>query len=76
MSERRCPKCAGEMVQGFVLDQTEGSQFVGHWHEGRPRWSFWSGVKAAPYDGIPIGTFRCASCGFLEFYADSQFAAE
>ena len=72
-----CPKCQGEMVQGFVLDITHGGFFVGRWIEGPPKKSFWQGLNLpAKYEWIPVGSFRCQSCGFLESYARPEFAAE
>lgn len=76
MSEVRCPKCKGEMVQGFIPDHTYGAHLVGSWHEGQPKKSFWVRTKAPIAGGIPIGAFRCAGCGYLEFYSNARFAAE
>jgi hypothetical protein len=72
--EFRCPKCDGEMSQGFVLDSTYGARLVDQWFEGAPRKSFWYGTKLPDGKSIPIGTFRCTSCGFLESYAREEFA--
>ncbi len=72
----RCPKCAGEMVQGFIVDRTDVGVAVSSWFEGAPKSSFWSGTKAPDVNRIPIGTFRCSACGFLESYARPEFAAE
>jgi hypothetical protein len=72
----QCPKCQGEMVQGFVPDFTKNAAFVLGWHEGQPQKSFWTRTKVSSLDGVPIGAFRCQKCGFLEFYSDPKFAAE
>jgi hypothetical protein len=72
----RCPKCDGEMVQGFILDVTHGGRLVSQWAEGPPEKSFWTGVKLPAEKLIPVGTFRCDSCGFLESYAKNKFAAQ
>jgi hypothetical protein len=72
----RCPKCAGTMIQGFVVDFSETGTLVMRWHDGPPKKSFWSGTKAGQHEGIPIGAFRCDKCGFLEFYANEEFAAK
>ncbi len=64
----QCPKCNGSMEQGFILDQSYGARFVSSWTPGIPRKSFWTGTKQPNLNGIPIGVFRCASCGFLECY--------
>jgi hypothetical protein len=71
-----CPKCSGEMMQGFVPDYSYAQILVGRWHEGQAEKSFWSKTKTPSTEGIPIGAFRCQRCGFLEFYADPGFAAE
>jgi hypothetical protein len=70
------------MIQGFIPDyHSHGATYAEGWIEGQPKKSFWTRVKPlktkAPTDeAIPIGTFRCEKCGFLEFYADSKFAAQ
>jgi hypothetical protein len=71
-----CPKCGGAMVQGFVVDfHHGGSRRVSSWVEGAPQKSFWFGTTAADPKGIPIGSFRCKKCGFLESFARPEFAA-
>jgi hypothetical protein len=75
MSDGRCPKCRSGMVRGFVLHMGLAAAGVGRWHEGPPQKSFWTGTVERGA-GIPIGVFRCAGCGYLEFYADTKFAAE
>ena len=72
----RCPKCQGEMVQGFVIDYTYGARLVSQWAEGSPRKSFLGVTRKPEGKPIPIGTFRCNSCGFLESYAREEFAAQ
>ena len=71
----KCPKCSGAMVQGFIPDYTDGEALVESWLEGHPQKSYWRRTKAPLIKAIPIGTFRCEKCGFLEFYADPKFAA-
>ena len=74
--KKQCPKCSGEMAQGFVPDYSHGTINVMRWHAGQPKKSFWTGTKARLPEGVPIGAFRCQRCGFLEFYCDARFAAE
>jgi hypothetical protein len=61
------------MVQGFVPEHTLGAILVSTWVEGPPVKSFWYRTKVQG-EPIPIATFRCASCGFLESYAQAEFA--
>jgi hypothetical protein len=71
-----CPKCQGEMVQGFMPDYYAHSAiYVSSWVEGPPAKSFWTRTKVQG-EGIPIGTFRCAVCGYLESYARAEFARQ
>ena len=76
----RCPKCnSGVMVQGFIIDW-QGSKFsrVSNWVEGVPGKPGWFGttIPVPAEKCIPVGTFRCSVCGFLESYAQPEFAAK
>lgn len=67
----RCPKCNGEMEQGFILDHKDyASGFVSQWQPGEPKKSFWRGVKASKEGPqYEITAYRCSDCGYLESYA-------
>lgn len=75
-SPSQCPKCNGAMQQGFVLDNTYGARIVSQWGRGAPLKSFWTGTQAPEGEVIPIGTYRCSSCGYLESFAREEFAAK
>jgi hypothetical protein len=71
-----CPKCSGEMVLGFTGWSHGGTRCVSSWEEGAPEKSFWWGTKNSPKEKqVPVGTFRCSACGFLESYARPEFDA-
>ena len=72
---QQCPKCKGGMEQGFVLEITRNARTVSQWVPGAPQKSFWFGTKVPDELRLPIGTFRCSSCGYLEMYASEEFAA-
>jgi hypothetical protein len=73
----RCPKCDGEMVQGFIVDWTQGGRrLVSSWVEGAPEKSFWHRTNAPGEKSVPVGTFRCSACGFLESFARPEFNAK
>jgi hypothetical protein len=72
----RCPKCDGQMERGFVMDMTYGGRLVSQWSAGAPVRSLWLGTRVPEEKQVPIGVFRCASCGFLEAYARPEFAAQ
>lgn len=76
-----CPKCSGEMDKGYPLDQSHGAMFSGQWVKGTPKRS-WLDLFGAlviknpnAESRIPIGAFRCQSCGFLELYAREEYRA-
>lgn len=73
-----CPKCQGTMVQGFIADFADLGQVanVSTWVEGAPKMSFWFGTKTPAEKRLPIGTYRCAGCGYLESYAQPDFGRE
>jgi hypothetical protein len=70
-----CPKCGAELVRGFVVDHNMGAATVGMWVEGEPIHAHWGGgVKVPREHSIPVATFRCVGCGFLQSYARPEFA--
>jgi len=70
-----CPKCQGTMVQGFIADFADMGQNanVSTWVEGPPHRSLFFGTKAPTDKRVPIGTYRCSACGYLESYARPEF---
>ncbi len=67
-----CPKCAGTMERGIVLDQVYGTHAVPEWVEGEPERSIWTGLKLRGKARFGIATWRCRRCGFLESYAPDR----
>ena len=68
--EPTCAKCGKAMEAGFVLDHEghrAGTQSA--WIDGAPEPSFWTGVKLKEHQRLPVTTYRCPGCGFLESYA-------
>jgi predicted nucleic-acid-binding Zn-ribbon protein len=74
MSEtsHQCPKCHNQMEQGAILDHLPGGARILGWVKGVPRKSWWRGIYSEVTD-IPIGSFRCTTCGYLELYARDEF---
>ena len=73
----QCPKCNGAMVQGFIFDRSDGGQRrVINWVEGAPDKAFWTVTKVPEEKCVPVGSFRCSLCGFLESYARPEFVAK
>ncbi len=66
----QCPKCNGEMKQGFILDHKDyASCVVAKWQQGEPQKSFWRGVLSKDGPHYEITAYRCTGCGYLESYA-------
>ncbi len=64
-----CPKCGSKMEEGFVPEIFRSGIGKMVWVEGKPERDFWTGVKVPGKKLIAISTYRCAQCGYLEFYA-------
>ena len=68
MHSKTCPKCQGTLAEGFVIAEKHGMPTVASWAEGTPTKGWWGDVKVIGKP-IPIATWRCQRCGFLENYA-------
>ena len=68
IADNVCPKCKGDMEEGFILDVTHGYRLASRWIAGAPEKSFW-GIKMKGRRQLVVRTLRCTSCGFLESYA-------
>jgi hypothetical protein len=66
-----CLRCGGPMEQGFVADKAHYSvPETQNWVEGVPERTFWSGIKLKGKEVLPVMSFRCEQCGYLESYAN------
>ncbi len=75
-----CPKCSDEMELGYTPDYAHNTTLLGQWIRGNPKRS-WFAIFGYPVirpttsgKAVPMGVYRCKSCGFLEFYARDEFA--
>lgn len=57
------------MSEGFTLDKTDSTRKVAEWVEGVPEVSRWTGAKIKSRRLLPIATYRCERCFYLENYA-------
>ena len=73
MTERvpACAKCGQLMEAGFVLDRAQGAVAQSSWVDGTPTPSIWTGLKLKGHQLVPVTTYRCTKCGYLESYAAS-----
>ena len=76
MSKHLCMKCDGEMIEGFVVQQGQNLTAIERWHGGLRARSIWAEIKQRASPGIPITTFRCETCGYVEQYADHKYAPD
>lgn len=68
----KCPKCDVFMNRGFVPDYANANMVVlcAVWAPGDPRpRRFQPGIKVDTDTQIPLTAYRCAACGYVEFYA-------
>ena len=75
MREKRveCPKCKKAMGAGFLIDRGNNDRKrVTEWVDGVPQKSFWTGISTAKRLVLPVATYRCTACGYLESYARTQ----
>lgn len=56
------------MQPGFLLDMTYGKMAQSSWVEGLPKRSFLRGLDLKGQQQLPVSTFRCTRCGYLESY--------
>jgi len=67
-----CPKCKATMKESFIIDHGHADHLrVATWTAGKPEKSFWRGLKVDDSQSVPLLTFRCTGCGYLESYARS-----
>jgi hypothetical protein len=64
-----CPKCRGNMEEGFIKDESQSAVYTSKWVEGPPEKSAWTGTKIRGKKVLPVATYRCAACGYLESFA-------
>ena len=74
MDSKTCPKCDTDIERGFSADYHEDIA-LHSWMRGTPKQNWFGNVKLSQKDMIPIATFRCTKCGFLESYARPEFGA-
>jgi hypothetical protein len=68
-----CTRCHVQMESGWVPDNTQRGLLRENWCPGEPQPSFWTLLKVENKDKVvPVTTFRCPSCGYLESYAIQQ----
>ncbi len=66
----KCPKCGGEMKEGFVVDKGYAQRSFARWVAGPPEETLFGFPKIDGKETRSIRTFCCQSCRFLESYAD------
>jgi hypothetical protein len=74
-TSQKCPKCNGRMLRGYIPDANHACTMLIGWVQGSANKSWIGGIKRRK-GVVPVGAFRCEACGYLEFYARAEFAAE
>jgi len=65
----RCGKCGSGMKEGFPVDSSRNQPRVAQWAEGAPEYWFLGILRMRGRRKLPVQTFRCTKCGYLESYA-------
>jgi hypothetical protein len=68
-SPKICPKCGGQMTEGFVPVFVLDSPRELRWIEGKATPSFWQGLKMRGLKQFKLTAYRCDSCGSVEWFA-------
>jgi hypothetical protein len=71
-----CIRCHAKMEVGHVPDNTHSGFQLQNWYPGQPEPSFWMGLKLKSDSLIPVTTFRCPKCGYLESFAIRPTSSE
>lgn len=77
ISNQVCPKCAGAMAVGYLLDKGH-QNVVNHaaWVDGTPEvirfLGMFAGYRTKGRRLLKIDAFRCVKCGYLELYATQE----
>ncbi|MEO6151841.1 MAG: hypothetical protein ABIT09_01105 [Croceibacterium sp.] len=56
------------MEPGFVIDVNRNANGVSNWLEGPPD-KAWYGLRLRGKRKLPVETWRCTRCAYLESYA-------
>jgi len=76
MRKPACVKCGQSLEKGYVLDSAHSSLQQKRWVEGEPTpGGFWHAGGLKLQKGariIPVITWRCTGCGYLESYAKPE----
>jgi hypothetical protein len=63
---KKCPKCQGEMEEGFIGDNSHGGGAL------KQKWgkqiTKTLGINMGVEDGKEVETYRCKNCAYLESY--------
>jgi hypothetical protein len=75
----RCAKCANPMARGYTIDSGPGPAAFSADHASR--WSAGPPIRRilkmrVPRGSLPIASYRCTKCGYLESYADAEFESK
>jgi predicted nucleic-acid-binding Zn-ribbon protein len=66
----KCPKCGGDMEEGFIRDHGLNRNDVAGWIAGKPEQGVLGGTRVLGKKIHEVRTFCCQKCGYLESYVD------
>jgi len=66
-----CPKCSVALERGVVVDHAHyGLPMLQSWVAGVATKHWFTGLQVPRGRKMPVATWRCPSCGYLESYAN------
>ena len=67
----KCSKCGALMEIGFIPEFSYPQGIIlNSWIKGKPEYGVWSGgPKIRRKEMLPVLSYRCSACGYLESYA-------
>ena len=57
------------MTVGVILNGLQGGQLMPCWVEGVPEQGIFGNLKLRNKRAVPVTSFRCESCGYVELFA-------
>ena len=67
-----CILCGSPTQAGYVPDNARNSFHQSYWAAGDPVPSFWYGIKRPLGPCFALHAYRCATCGYVMFFATEQ----
>lgn len=68
--QRKCSRCEGQLVAGFLEDSRDGGSVGLRWIAGPLEKGMMGGAKVAFKDRYDVSAYRCNMCGHLDLFVE------